>query len=291
MQKYNRDGGIWRVRWKQSDGRFSGHVIGHADIKFEASSWPELADAATDAIDTRLQAGEYTIDWTPQPPLEGKGWRVHPGFVSLFGNDGVYLPANDFDEIYTSGRCPRCHCVGYPRTDATMRVEIESAASICQGRNLWSERASPNYTPILTEAFAASIEEACPGMTQWRPTERIGRGRIKFVEPFPANPIPAVGVTTRETGGWRCECGTRHFGQNDFEYTVGECIPASAVPVDTSAFWIHHSIGKLELCVSTDLWEHILETKAVRGVTTGVVPVVEDQYIDHNIESRLRVGV
>lgn len=286
----NHDGGIWRVRWKETNGLFQGHVIGHAQVRFQASSWMDLCDAASEAIDTHLQVGEYEIDWTPSPPLRGCGWHVHPDFVSLYGAEGVYLPTNDYKELYEKGRCDLCHSLGYPRTNAPMDIEVESLGSICRGRSLWSPRAALNHVPLLRSEFAELISNDILGETQWRPTNRVGRGHIQLLEPIPANPIDTVGVSTRETSGWRCPvCGNVHFGQNDFDYTVGECIPKSSIPPDTHAFWIRRSLGHLELCVHRTLWEALNDPKSVRGVTSGTVAVVEEQYIDHEIEKRLRV--
>lgn len=278
------------MKWSESNGLYQGHVIGHPKVRFQATSWLDLCESAAEAIDTHLQAGEYEIDWTPTPPLQGRGWRVHPDFVSLYGVDGVYLPTNDYSELYENGRCDHCHSLGYPRTSTPMDIEIESLGSICSGRNLWSPRAAMNHVPLLRKEFAEHISNHLPKDTQWRPTNRVGRGRVQFLEPIPANPVHTVGVTTREAGGWRCpDCGNTHFGQNDFGYTVGECIPESSIPLDARAFWIRRSLGMLELCVHTTVWEALNESKSVSGVTSGTVAIVEDQYIDHDIEKRLRV--
>lgn len=286
----NRDGGVWRLSWEITPGGYRAWVIEKPRISVEATTWEEVERAIVDAVDCNLQAGEWAADWEPPPPAFADFYRRCKTHIMLVGN-AWWNCWQEAEALYRDGRCPGCHTGMGGRTDALIQAKIQEPAHICIGSTR-PERFAINPVPNLwSEELVEALTPEERATAEWRPAERSGKGRRRYLEPLPRTVVSSVGIKTDlPVHGYRCTTCSRCY----FHYETGRGVFESffcLAPemLDLPTFWVSHG-GAPSMCIRTERWKSLRTVRKWRGVFTNALNLVDASVLDPDIGDRLRQG-
>lgn len=278
----NKDGGIWRLTWELSKGAYLGSVVGHPKVCAVGKTFEKMEERLYELVNQKLQAGEWTADWNPPAPRPGKAGvcgRALGSHVSL-GWNGRFVAVQDPGELFTSV-CETCGRVTGKRTKSRLRMFIEDPADLCGDFG-----SMPDGTTVFSRELATAISKiaASSKQVEFRPVERLGKGRKEFVEPVIvgrgklAQPVALRG---EKNLGWMCvECGCRYFYHDWSTHPSTTFHRLGDLPKVAGAFWMANCYGRPEVCVPAAWWKENRRAKFVSGVTSSAIGVAGDAEID-----------
>lgn len=280
----NHDGGIWRLAWEKTASGYRGHVVSHPAVAAEGPTFDEMADLLYDRVSSKLQAGEWTADWSPPPPAKpGERGRVLESHVELAW-EGRFVCLQDPRDLFES-YCEACGMPTGPRTAAPIRMFIESPGNLCGDFGT-----APGKLTIMSSELAELLRPMLGKNAELRPVERLGRGRKSYVEAVVSGPLPApIALRGEKELGWKCPvCGHRYLYHDYRKHGETTFHRRSDLPVDDDAFWIQDDWRCPGLCVRTEWWKANRRSKVASGVVTSGIGVAEDADIDP--DPTLRAG-
>ncbi len=285
----NRDGGVWRLSWERTQAGFRAWVSEHPHIAVEGERWIDVEEALIDAVDKKLHAGEWAPDWEPPPPEFATFYRRSDSHLALIGNDW-WCCRQSPDELYCDGRCTGCHRGLGERTATPIEAGIEGPAHICIPITRPDRFALQGLPDLWSEELVDALLPAERATADWRPAQRIGRGRRQYLEPVPHAVIRPVGVNTEAPlSGYRCAV----CGHMQFSYEVGPCVYEEFYhlqpgQISAPAFWIENNSPSL--CIRTDRWKELRASRKWRGVITDSLNLVGQECLNEDVGMLLRQG-
>lgn len=261
------------MTWERTpDGRFRAWVVDRPDVTVTSKSWRDAADRLTDRVDNELHAGEWTADWFPPGPFEFDARvTVDQTYVKLIP-DERHCPFNDPATLYSERVCPTCATPRGTRTNVRLATYVESATGLAFGRF--------GESNLISESAAQLLGTARLGGAELREVDYLKRSRTKYFELVVPDAVPAVAIKPpADYFGNKCPtCGYRYFshrynGNEYFSY-----VSASSIPRDADSFWVDET--SRELCVRQSFWRTVCGNRALRGVITNPLLVIDDDDVE-----------
>ncbi|MEQ8769700.1 MAG: hypothetical protein RIB60_04230 [Phycisphaerales bacterium] len=283
----NRDGGLWRISWREKDGQIEAWVTDHPHVRAVASSWDEIDDAMFDAVSEHLQAGEWASDWDPPIPCADARATTIRSHV-LVVPEGTYSMECEPESLWQDGLCSDCCRPQGPRTDQTLRFRIGDIADVLMHQGYGEKRFTLQDAPLLfSNSTVDALTEAERSTAEWRPAKRSGLGTRKFYEAIPKAQIRSVGMINKpEIIGYRCtKCPGRSFSYHEGMGIYTTVFRAADIPGPDQAAWLDG-----ELALPIDRWRALRDSNKMRMVLSNSIHTITDELIDNDVEARLRKG-
>jgi hypothetical protein len=268
----NKDGGIWLLSWSQDpDGRFHAWVKDHPKIATSGLKWDVVADQLYDLISNRLQAGEWTADWTSPPPgRSGLPYRFHPDFVVLLP-EGRHFTMDERSKIYAQGCCNACAKPVGTRTQEKVHVICEDSSGLSFDMY--------NGPRIMRRDTAKLLGDELLAGAALREVVRVDRGRVLYVEPLVTNCLQIVAIKdatlSHASRCGECKQGSIRNGEaNDASF---HAVAASSVPEGRASFWIDQANPKL--VVRREWWLAHRSRREFSGVISHPLMVIDDEWV------------
>jgi hypothetical protein len=258
------EGHVYLCKSERKGERYRVWVENRRGLNVEGISLEDACEQLVDLICLKTGDGEAVLEFERQ-------WdNLKNSLVALSCNSSWYPAEGEWwrraDELYEGGICETC-CMGIGRrTDTPLHVGSVGAGDVLASwfRFCDSLVASEKFRELLTPAERRALE--------WRPVELHKKGKRKFFELIPKNPIHEVADRASDFSGWRCpECRrvALHVGGYDDTF-----VAAADIPNPKAKLFVVQSLVACELLIPASRWKKLRGRPGTSGITTKRVVLV-----------------
>jgi len=162
---------------------------------------------------------------------------------------------------------------------------IESPGNLCCDFG-----SAPGHLVIASRELAEQLQKVSHAEAEFRPVDRLGRGRKSYVEPVPSGHLPRP-VALKDEGeiGWKCpDCGHEYLYHDHRTHRTTSFYRRTEIPVHLGVFWLTGGLNRVDLCVSAQWWKQNRGKSWARGVVAHPIGIADDSDIDPRPKLRSR---